>query len=118
MPIMSFPHISIINEQESFLYFSSVSERGPCVRCSRMLHEAPAVRSGGSRIEVFYLKMPASAGPPETCVFGPLCWECVRAGAFSSQAEHSQWREATLRFLHDLRESDPGSYHCDIPGIG
>jgi hypothetical protein len=115
---ITFPHISQINERESLLFFSTEATPFPCVLCSRGYPDAPLVRSGGLRIDVFYLRGTAPTRHIGTLVSDPICWTCVRGKARGSKTSHKQWRAAAAQFLNALHESDPRTYYCGIQGLG
>jgi hypothetical protein len=115
---LTVPHVSSINERESLPFFSSDSAPFPCALCDRDRPDLPVVRSGGLRIDVFYMRGDPVARGDATLVSDPICWSCVRGRARGAEASHDQWRAAAARFLNDLHASDPESYYCGIQGLG
>jgi hypothetical protein len=111
---MTLPHVSRINDHESFLFFNSASACFACVVCARSCSDTPVVRSSGHRIETIYLKAPSDESPDGTRLAGPICWTCVRNGAHGPNAAHLQWRAAAASFLNELYSSDPISYDCGL----
>jgi hypothetical protein len=114
---MHFPQISIINQQERLLFFNNDPAPFPCAFCSRDRIEPAVVRSGGTRIDVFYSKEPLPEREDRTLVADPICWVCVRDRSHGAEGSSQEWRTAAARFLNALHASDPGSYYCGIRSL-
>jgi hypothetical protein len=51
---ITLPHVSRINDDESFLFFNGGSARFARVVCAQNCSDTPVVRSSGRRIETIY----------------------------------------------------------------
>ena len=118
MSKLNFPQISNINETESLLFVNRDAAPFRCAFCFSSRLEPAAVKSGGLRIDVFYLKESSLMRGDGSFAADPICWTCVQKRPRGSERSQDEWRAATAGFLNTLHESDPNTYYCQIGGLG